>query len=115
MTLKTREVENGKDVYKYQEFRSFDSLEDYAKYKVNLLDGKRYKAFDGSLEDFSRRVSAGGYATDPRYKEVLDRVIRSVRKGGILKAQHGVLLDTYSDPDHYYDYSNGEYDEETGH
>lgn len=85
--LKTREVENGKDVYKDQEFRNFTSLEDYAKYKVNLLNGKRYKAFDGGLEDFSRRVSAGGYATDPRYKEVLDRVIRSVRKGGILKLQ----------------------------
>lgn len=81
--MKTREVENGKDVYKDQEFRNFTSLEDYAKYKVNLLDGKRYKAFDGGLEDFSRRVSAGGYSTDPRYKEVLDRVIKSVKKGGL--------------------------------
>lgn len=92
MILKTREVENGKDIYKYQEFRSFDNLEDYAKYKVNLLDGKRYKAFDGGLEDFSRRVSIGGYATDPRYKEALDRVIRSVKKGGILKLQQAGVL-----------------------
>lgn len=112
---KTREVINGKDVFINQEFKDFSSLEDYAEYKINLLNGKRYKAFDGGLEDFSRRVSAGGYATDPRYKEVLDRVIRSIRKGGILKAQHGVLLDSYSDPDQYYDYANGEYDEETGH
>ena len=112
---KTREVINGEDVFINQEFKDFVSLEDYAEYKVNLLNGKRYKAFDGGLEDFSRRVSAGGYATDPKYKDVLDRVIRSVRNGGILKAQHGVLLDSYSDPNHYYDYINGEYDEETGH
>lgn len=97
-------------------FRNFDSLEDYAEYKVNLLNSKRYKAFDGGLEDFSRRVSVGGYATDPKYKEVLDKVIRNVKNGGILKAQHGVLLNnTYSDPDHYYDYANGKYDEDTDH
>lgn len=113
--LKTREVVDGKDEYLYQMFRNFASLEDYAEYKVNLLNSKRYKAFDGGLEDFSRRVSAGGYATDPRYKEVLDKVIRNVRNGGILKAQHGVLLDSYSDPNHYYDYENGEYDEQSGH
>lgn len=112
---KTREVVNEKDIFINQEFKDFASLEDYAKYKINLLNSKRYKAFDGGLEDFSRRVSAGGYATDPKYKDVLDKVIRSVRKGGILKAQHGVLLDSYADPKHYYDYSNGEYDEETGH
>lgn len=112
---KTREVINGEDVFINQEFKDFSSLEDYAEYKVNLLNGKRYKAFDGGLEDFSRRVSAGGYATDPKYKEVLDRVIRSVKNGGILKAQYGVLLDSYSDPNHYYDYENGEYDEQTGH
>lgn len=113
--MRTREVINGKDIFINQEFKDFSSLENYAKYKVNLLNGKRYKAFDGGLEDFSRRVSVGGYATDPKYKDVLDKVIRSVRNGGILKAQHGVLLDSYSDPDHYYDYSNGEYDDETGH
>lgn len=113
--MKTREVEGGKDVYKDQEFRNFASLEDYAKYKVNLLDSKKYKAFDGGLEDFSRRISAGGYATDPMYKEVLDRVIRSVKKGGILKLQQAGKFDPYSDPDHYYDYQNGEYDESTGH
>ena len=85
--LKTREVVDGEDEYPYQMFRNFVSLEDYARYKVNLLNGSRYRAFDGGLEDFSRRVSAGGYATDPRYKEVLDRVIRSVRRGGILRLQ----------------------------
>lgn len=85
----TREVINGKDVYIKDSFRNFASLEDYAAYKVNLLNGKRYKAFDGGLEDFSRRVSAGGYATDPRYKEVLDKVIRNVKNGGILNFKSG--------------------------
>ena len=85
----TREVINGIDVYIKDSFRNFASLEDYAEYKVNLLNGKRYKAFDGGLEDFSRRVSAGGYATDPRYKEVLDKVIRNVKNGGILNFKSG--------------------------
>ena len=88
----TREVINGKDVYIKDSFRNFASLEDYAEHKVNLLNSKRYKAFDGGLEDFSRRVSAGGYATDPRYKEVLDKVIRNVRNGGSLKFQSGGQL-----------------------
>lgn len=47
--------------------------------------------------------------------DLLTQFKRFAKKGGILKAQHGVLLNTYSDPDHYYDYVNGEYDEETGH
>lgn len=92
---RTREVINGKDVYLDQEFRDFNSLEDYARYKVNLLNGKRYKAFDGGLEDFSRRVSSGGYATDPRYKEILDKVIKSVKKGGrIEKTSLGTIFST---------------------
>lgn len=92
---KTREVINGKDIYLDQEFRNFNSLEDYARYKVNLLNSKRYKAFDGGLEDFSRRVSSGGYATDPRYKEILDKVIKSVKKGGCIeKASLGTIFST---------------------
>ena len=94
---KTREVINGVDIHLNQEFKDFRSLEDYAKYKVNLLNSKRYKAFDGGLEDFSRRVSAGGYATDPRYKNVLDKVIKSVKRGGILKAKSGVSLRNMED------------------
>lgn len=92
---RTREVINGKDIYLDQEFRDFNSLEDYARYKVDLLNSKRYKAFDGELDDFSRRVSSGGYATDPRYKEILDKVIKSVKKGGrIEKASLGTIFST---------------------
>ena len=108
--LKTREVLNGRDKYLDEPFRNFSSLEDYARYKVNLLNGKRYKAFSGSVSDFSTRVSKGGYATDPRYKDVLDKVIKSVKRGGILKAKSGVpLRNEFSTPGDWYDYSGSDY------
>lgn len=68
---KTREVIDGKDVYINDEFRDFDSLEDFANYHINLLNNKRYHAFNG---DFINNVVSGGYATDPRYRNVLTRI-----------------------------------------
>lgn len=86
----TREVLNGKDVRIDQEFKDFSSLEDYANYKINLLNNKRYNAFSGSVNDFASRVAKGGYATDPEYLKALQRVIKSVKLGGILnKFQSG--------------------------
>lgn len=41
---RTREVIDGKDVYINDSFRDFASLEDYAKYKISLLNNNRYKA-----------------------------------------------------------------------
>lgn len=73
---KTREVINGKDVYINDEFRDFDSLEDFAKYHIDLLNNKRYHAFDG---DFINNVVRGGYATDPRYKNVLTRIYNQIK------------------------------------
>lgn len=70
-------------------FRDFASLEDYAKYKISLLNNNRYKAFTGDLSGFADRVSRGGYATDPNYAETLKRVIASAKHGGILKFQAG--------------------------
>lgn len=86
---RTREVIDGKDVYINDSFRDFASLEDYAKYKISLLNNNRYKAFTGDLSGFADRVSRGGYATDPNYAETLKRVIASVKHGGILKFQAG--------------------------
>lgn len=80
-TLKTREVINGKDVYINDSFRDFDSLEDFARYKVNLLNSKRYQAFSGDTSEFASRVASGGYATDPRYKEVLESMVRKAENG----------------------------------
>ena len=92
-TKRTREVINGKDVYINDSFRDFSSLEEYARYKVNLLNNNRYRAFDGDVSDFSRRVASGGYATDPRYREILDKVIKSVKKGGkVFKGNTGMVF-----------------------
>lgn len=85
---RTREVINGKDVYINDSFRDFDSLEDYAKYKISLLNN-RYKAFTGDISGFADRVFRGGYATDPKYADTLKRVIASAKHGGILKFQAG--------------------------
>lgn len=86
---RTREVINGKDVYINDSFRDFDSLEDYAKYKISLLNNNRYKAFTGDISGFADRVFRGGYATDPKYADTLKRVIASAKHGGILKFQAG--------------------------
>lgn len=73
---KTREVVNGKDVYINDEFRDFNSLEDFANYHVDLLNNKRYKAFNG---DFISSVVKGGYATDPKYKNILTRIYNQIK------------------------------------
>lgn len=73
---KTREVIDGKNTYINDEFRDFNSLEDFANYHVNLLNNKRYKAFNG---DFISNVVKGGYATDPRYKNVLTRIYNQIK------------------------------------
>lgn len=76
---KTREVINGKDIYIDDEFRDFKDLEDYANYYINLLDGKRYNAFKG---DFVANVVRGGYATDPNYKQILQKVYNQIKNYG---------------------------------
>lgn len=66
-------------------FRDFDSLEDYVEYKVGLLDGSRYKAFDGDYNGFAERVARGGYATAPNYSEALRRMVSSFQLGGLIE------------------------------
>lgn len=90
---RTREVINGQDVYINDSFRDFDSIEDYANYKVDLLNNNRYKAFSGDISEFASRVHKGGYATDPNYTNALNNVIASVKHGGVLKFQEGGLLE----------------------
>lgn len=88
-TKRTREVINGKDVYINDQFRNFKSLEDYANFKIDLLNNKRYNAFSGDIKEFANRVHRGGYATDPRYANILNQVIVSAKHGGVLKFQQG--------------------------
>lgn len=73
---KTREVINGKNVMINDSFRDFDSIEDYADYHVNLLNNKRYNAFNSN--DFIGSVVKGGYATDPSYKSVLSKMYQQI-------------------------------------
>ena len=88
-TKRTREVINGKDVYINDQFRNFKSLKDYANFKIDLLNNKRYNAFSGDIKEFANRVHRGGYATDPRYANILNQVIASAKHGGVLKFQQG--------------------------
>lgn len=88
----TREVINGKSIYIKDSFKDFNSLEDYINYKVNLLNNNRYKAFSGSVNEFADKVYKGGYATDPNYVQLLNKIIASMQKGGKIKFQTGGVL-----------------------
>lgn len=88
-TMRTREVINGKDTYINDSFRDFSSPEEYVGYKIDLLNGARYRAFSGGLSEFTNRVARGGYATDPNYAKALNRVISSLKRGGTFKFQKG--------------------------
>lgn len=78
---RTTEYENGvKKEGVLAKFRDFNSLEDFAEYKVNFVNRDRYKAFDGdSINDYINRVVNGGYATAPDYGEILADVVRNIQ------------------------------------
>lgn len=81
---------NGKSMERVKSsFRDFNSLEDYVKYKVGLLNSSRYRALTGRVEDFAKKVKAGGYATDPNYVKKINSIIANLRNGGILKCESG--------------------------
>ena len=73
--LWTTEVVNGVSQKVKQEFKDYDSIEDYALEHVNLLLGSRYQAFNG---DFANRVASGGYASDLSYKNKLTRIYNEI-------------------------------------
>jgi flagellum-specific peptidoglycan hydrolase FlgJ len=90
---KTREVINGNNIYLNDSFKDFNSLEDYANYKVDLLNNSRYKAFSGGVNDFASKVHNGGYATDPNYSRILNNIISSFKFGGVFKFQNGGIAE----------------------
>lgn len=65
---------------KKQPFRKFKNLKEYTDYKVNLLNGDRYKAFSYGPDIFYDRIIAGGYATDPNYRWKLNSINKSYWK-----------------------------------
>ena len=79
VTMRTREVVGGKSVYVDAPFRSFASVEEcFAAHGHFLRDNSRYaKAFQAADgEGFARAIAAAGYATDPKYADLLVRIIR---------------------------------------
>lgn len=76
---KTKEWDGEKYVEEMSSFRNFNSLQDYIKFKIDLLE-KNYDVFSYSPERYFERVKAGGYATDPNYVSNLTAVLKTVRK-----------------------------------
>jgi hypothetical protein len=79
VTMRTREVEGGKSVYIDAAFRRFASVEEcFAAHGRFLRDNSRYaKAFQAADgESFARAIAAAGYATDPKYADLLVQIIR---------------------------------------
>lgn len=95
----TTEYINGQYEEVSQPFRDFSSISEYVRYKVGLLNNSRYNAFGGSVSDFAHRVASGGYATAPNYEEVLNQLISTFKRGGVLKFDEGGYLSRNSE--HY--------------
>ena len=57
-----------------QKFRNYDTIDQYVNNKIDLLSGKRYRAFNGDLSGFYDRVKAGGYAAAVNYAKNLNRL-----------------------------------------
>ena len=97
----TKEHDSEKGMYTTKaKFRKFNSLDDYANYKINLLNGKRYQAFAGDPSQFYDRVKAGGYATDPNYVEKLTKIynnpIFSAKQGGNIPSRIDILIEKFN-------------------
>lgn len=97
----TKEHDSEKGMYTTKaKFRKFNSLDDYANYKINLLNGKRYQAFIGDPSQFYDRVKAGGYATDPNYVEKLTKIynspIFSAKQGGNIPSRIDILFEKFN-------------------
>ena len=97
----TKEYDSKKGMYTTKaKFRKFNSLDDYANYSINLLNGKRYQAFAGDPSQFYVRVKAGGYATDPNYIEKLTKIynnpIFSAKQGGNIPSRIDILVENFN-------------------
>lgn len=78
VTMRTREVEGGQSVHIDAAFRRFGSVEEcFAAHGHFLRNNSRYaKAFETTDgESFARAIAAAGYATDPKYADLLVEII----------------------------------------
>lgn len=63
-----------------QEFRNYNSIDQYVNDKKSLLSSKRYAdALNAqTIEEYARLVKAGGYAEDPKYEQKLINKYKSL-------------------------------------
>ena len=82
---KTFEYINGKKVTIYSKFRSFSSLKDYIKFKLQFLTSGRYAKAGvfHSSDSFASQLKRAGYYTAPvsQYEAILNKVKRSMKNG----------------------------------
>jgi flagellum-specific peptidoglycan hydrolase FlgJ len=80
VTMRTREVYNGREVYENAKFRKYNSpAESFIDHGRFLRDNPRYaKAFKhtDNAERFAAEIHKAGYATDPNYTKLLTGIIR---------------------------------------
>lgn len=77
-------------------FRNYDTLDDYINNKIDLLSGRRYRAFNGDISGFYSRVKAGGYAGDPNYVAHLNKLYGQYFP---LKGKNGLKLLKFQNSD----------------
>lgn len=78
LKVDTNEFENGKMRVKKQPFRKFKDLEEYVKFKIDLLGNSNYDVFSYSPEVMYTRLQSSKkqYATDPDYVRKLNSIYR---------------------------------------
>lgn len=94
VTMRTREVNNGQDVYVNAKFRAYPSVaKSYQDYVRLLATADRYKPAlqASSWQDQIVKLSAAGYATDPQYANILLSVGRSISKALALGSPSNLL------------------------
>lgn len=100
-TLTVPEFIDGKWENINQTFKNYSNIRRYINDKIDLLSKKRYDVFNHPITEFVSRIVSGGYATAPNYADVLNRVIASMRKGGILKFEKGGKEYLENNREHY--------------
>ncbi len=79
VTMRTREVINGKSVYVNAPFRKYDSpAQSFADHGKFFTDNKRYATAMKHTDDphrFAQEIAKAGYATDPNYAKALNGLI----------------------------------------
>jgi len=94
VTMRTREVSGGREVYVNADFRRYStSAESFIDHGRLLRDNPRYaEAFKhtGNAERFAAEIHKAGYATDPSYTKLLTRIVQQHGLGAFDKLAESV-------------------------